>query len=92
MVKDKISVLTRPRTRICDHFLIDSYDRNVISWNQVINVRIKASNLQFTLPEGRMWKKYYLPIQDKEGLIDYVEDICKSRGIPLERVTASRSK
>ncbi|MBU7018868.1 MAG: hypothetical protein HXS44_15270 [Theionarchaea archaeon] len=26
-----LSVLTRPRTRICDHFLIDSYDHNVIS-------------------------------------------------------------
>jgi hypothetical protein len=62
----------------------------VISWNQVSNVRIKASNLQFSLPEGRMWKKYYLPIQDKEGLIDYVEDMCKSRGIPFERVAASR--
>jgi hypothetical protein len=84
------AVLTRPRTRICDHFLLDFHDEYVISWNEVSRVRVKGNYLSLILPEKRIWKKYAMSIQDREGLIDYVEDICKSRGIPFERVTASR--
>ncbi len=84
------AVLTRPRTRICDHFLLNLHDEYVISWNQVSRVRVKGNYLYLILPEKRIWKKYAMSIQDNEGLIDYVEDICKNRGIPLERVTASR--
>ena len=84
------AAVTRPRTRICDHFLLNSYDRNVISWNQVSKVRIKGNYLYLILPERRLLKEYPISVQDREGLIDYVEDICKSRGIPLERVTASK--
>jgi hypothetical protein len=87
-----LTVLTRPRTRICDHFLLDFHDQHVISWNQVSRVRVKGNYLSLILPEKRIWKKYAMSIQDREGLIDYVEDICKSRGIPFERVTASRDK
>ncbi|MBU7017839.1 MAG: hypothetical protein HXS44_10035 [Theionarchaea archaeon] len=84
------AVLTRPRTRICDHFLLNLHDEYVISWNQVSKVRVKGNYLYLILPEKRIWKKYPVSIQDSGGLIDYVEDICKSRGIPLERVTAFR--
>ena len=84
-----LSVLTRPRTRICEHFLLDLHDQNVISWNQVSKVRVKGNYLSLILPEKRIWKKYPMSIQDNELLIYYVQDICKSLGIPFERVTAS---
>ena len=84
------AAVNRPRMRICDHFLLDAYDKNVISWNQVSKVRIKGNYLYLILPERRLLKEYPISIYDGEGFIDYVEDICRSRGIPLERVTASR--
>ncbi|MBU7017170.1 MAG: hypothetical protein HXS44_06640 [Theionarchaea archaeon] len=81
------AVLTRPRTRICDHFLLDGHDEYVISWNQVSKVKVKGNCLYLILPEKRILKKYPVSIQDSEGLIDYVEDICRSRGIPLEVIS-----
>ncbi len=87
-----LTVLTKPRMRICNHFLLNVHDQYVISWNEVSRVRVKGNYLYLILPEKRIWKKYPMPIQEMEGLIDYVEDICKNRGIPFERVTASRDK
>ena len=86
------AAVTRPRMRICDHFLLDTYDKNVISWNQVSKVRLKGNYLSLVLPERQLMKEYPISIQDKEGLISYVEVICENREIPLERVTASRSR
>ena len=47
-----VASLTRPRTRVCDHFVIDNYDGNVISWDLVKKVRVRKDWLTLIMPEG----------------------------------------
>ena len=83
-----IASLTRPRTRVCDHFVIDNYDGNVISWDLVKKVRVRKDWLTLIMPEGRLWKEYTITLQwisDKEEFVNYIEKICTSREIPFEK-------
>ena len=75
--------LSRPKTRICNHFLIDNYDQNVFSWSKIEKVKIEGDYLIFIIPKGRLWKEYRISLfstVDKD-----VEKICEIRGIPFEK-------
>ena len=82
-----INSLLKVGMRICDHFLIDHYDQNIMRWSQIKKVAVEGNSLTLHMPEARVRKKYHISLSyvpDKEEFMKEIKRICEIRGIPFK--------
>lgn len=79
----------KPKIRICDHFLITSYDQNVISLKQITNMRLTTEGwLVITTSDGANLHTDRVnvgSVLNREEFLGDMETICKAKGIPFEK-------
>jgi hypothetical protein len=83
-----LTSLSRPRIRICNHYLIRHRYLQMVSWGQVTNVEEKENHLVFNTPEVQFQKKLRISlskIQEKEEIVKDIEKICEIKGIPFKK-------
>ena len=79
-----VDSLFRAKMRICDHYLIDNYDQNIVRWSQIKNVAVEGNSLTLHMSETRVWKGYSISLSsvpDKEEFMKEIKRICEIRGI-----------
>ncbi len=79
----------KPKIRICDHFLITSYDLNVIKWKQITRMRVTTEGwLIINTSEGAKTRTDRVnvgSVSNREEFLDDMEKICEAKGIPFEK-------
>lgn len=80
----------RPKVRLCEHFLILNHHRDVVIWNDIINVRLEEDALVFNVRKTRVKPDMFIVslsyISRKDELLGDIELICKTKGIPLDKL------
>lgn len=84
-----IRPMSKPKVCLCEHFLILNHYRDVVSWNDIVDVRLEGDALVFNVRKIRFKRNTYSLslsyISKKEELLDDIESICKAKGIPTDR-------
>ena len=81
------SSLFRAKMRICDHFYMDTYDQNIMSWSRIKNVAVEGNDLALHMPDAKVWKTHYISLSsvpDREEFVNEIKSICEVRGIPFK--------
>jgi hypothetical protein len=85
----RLRPFSNPKIRICDHFLIYSYDQRVIEWNQITHMRVTAEGwLMIDASSAGKSCGGSINMRSLSNREEFLEDIgklCETKGIPLDR-------
>lgn len=85
----RLRAFSNPKIRVCDHFLIYSYDQRVIEWNQITRMRVTAEGWLIVAASsagkscgGSINMR---SLSDREEFLEDIGKLCETKGIPLDR-------
>ena len=88
MMMSFIKSMSRPKGRLCEHFLILNHYQDVVSWSNIVNVRLKGDTFTFDIRKDTSWREKYdvslSYILKKEELLDDIKALCEAKNIPFE--------
>ena len=74
--------LVKPFNKGLNHY------QDIVSWNNIVNARLKGDTLTFDLQKHTPWREKYdvslSHILKKEELLDDIKALCEAKNIPFE--------